>query len=169
MEPASKPAPRNGLRLFRGGVVIIYWIALPFAVLGALSGLLGIMLPDGQGGAWQMQITAASALLTLLLGWRLWLNTRALGWNGGLPRGKRLLVIWIPFAILAVVGLCLIGIGAIWIAVPHLLPEGEADRNVYLLATAAGGGVALVGALMFWPLVRLLRRKPTPEVSTPEA
>lgn len=168
MEPTSKPAPRNGLRLFRGGVVIIYWIALPLAVLITLSGLLG-MLPDGRGGAWQVQITAASAILTLLLGWRLWLNTRALGWNGGSPRGKRLLVIWIPFAILAAVGLCLIGIGAIWIAIPHLLPAGETDRNIYLLATAAGGGVALVGALMCWPLVRLLRRKPTPEVSTPEA
>ena len=168
MESASKATSRNGLRLFRGGVVIIYWIVLPFAVLGTLSGLPG-MLPDGRGGAWQVQITAASAVLTLLLGWRLWLNTRALGWNGGLPRGRRLFVVWIPFAVLAVAGLCLVGIGAIWIAVPHLLPEGEVDRNVYLLATAAGGGVALIGALMCWPLVCLLRRKPTQATPPPEA
>ena len=59
----------------------IYWIALPFVALGT-AGLSWLLLapnaPQPAGGTMPLWVSwAVSAVLTLLLVWRLWMHGRA--------------------------------------------------------------------------------------------
>ena len=154
--------------LFRRAVVIFYWIALPVAVLVCVGWFLNAGVAGSDGRSWT--IGGGAGVFAVLIAWRLWLNSRALGRTGPLPPARRLLLVVVPFALLALAGVALAGLGLVWIAMgvwlafgPELATSGYRDL-VSGAALPIGGGVlmAVVGGAMVVPLVRSLKTRPQP-------
>lgn len=166
-EATPAPRPRKALRVFRGSVVVIYWVALPLAVLGALGGAAGLMFGPGQP-VLQWPLTLGFAAFAVVLAWRLWLNSRALGWAGPVPRARRLLTVLLPLGILALVGLVIAAVGLVWLITGGLMllaPENSTMtfRELVMskgLVLGCGLAAALLGVALTLPMIRVLRARP---------
>lgn len=163
---------RKALKAFRGWVVAIYWIALPLTAILAVSAVISAALTPDSVRAWLW--AAAAIAFAVVIAWRLWLNRRALGLSGPLPRPRRLLTVFLPVGVLAAGGMCILGWGLIWLVIAAWLlfsPEGATEGFQQLVmgpGVALGGGVAmaLIGAALMFPLVRLLRTRPAAPAET---
>jgi hypothetical protein len=154
--------------------VVIYWIALPLTLLGAVSGFVSLIFGFGRTSTpdYQLPMTLGCTVLAGLLVWRLWLNSRALGWAGPVPRPRRVLLVWAPLSLLALIGLLVLALGLIWLVIASLLllaPENStlAFRQLVMgFGIALGGGavMSVIGAALMFPLVRLIRTRPRPVV-----
>jgi hypothetical protein len=151
--------------LFRKSVVVFYWVALPLVLLACTGGLIsGVLAPDGVR-SWAP--VGGAAVLAVLIGWRLWLNSRSVGWGGPMPPPRRLLLVFAPLAVLAAAGLGMAALGFAWLALGVWLMMGpdSATSGFRDLVTGAalpiGGGIVLVmaGAALTLPLFRSLRRR----------
>jgi len=156
------------LGLFRRAVVIIYWIALPVAVMVCLGWLLSVGVGGSGRAPWTIGVGAG--VFAVLIAWRLWLNSRALARTGPLPSARRLLLVVLPFALLALAGAALLGLGLVWISMgvrllfgPELATSGYRDL-VSGAALPIGGGIlmAAVGGAMIIPLGWSLKTRPQP-------
>lgn len=171
-DTAPAPRPRKALKAFRGSVVAIYWIALPLAVMMTLGAMINAGTHPRNPQGWLL--AAALVAVTLLIAWRLWLNRRALGRVGPVPPPRRLLTVFLPLGLLALVGLSVLALGLLWLVLAGwllLAPEESTAgfRHLVMGASfATGGGAALtfLGAALTWPLVRLLRPRPVPTTGT---
>ena len=154
--------------LFRRAVVIFYWIALPVAVLVCVGWFLNAGVAASDGRSWTIGVGAG--VFAVLIAWRLWLNSRALGRTGPLPSARRLLLVVVPFALLALAGVALAGLGLIWISMGIWLAFGPGlDTSSYgdlffdfALPVGAGSVMAVIGGAMIVPLVRSLKTRPQP-------
>lgn len=152
--------------LFRKSVVVIYWAALPLALLVCAGWLIGALMDPSSARSWIM--AAASAAFAGLIGWRLWLNSRSEGWGGPMPPPRRLLLVFAPLAILALAGIGVAAAGVVLLAfgIGLLTSPDQAGAGFGALAQGAslylGGGVlvVLIGAALTLPLLRRLRRRP---------
>lgn len=151
---------------FRKAVVVFYWIVLPFALLACVGWLIGAVMDPSEGRSWMMAVGAAA--FAGLISWRLWLNSRSLGRGGPVPPTRRLLLVFMPLAVLALAGLGLAAIGVAWLAMGlWVLFGSEAATSgfrdlVFGPALPIGGGalLILVGAALVVPLVLRLRTQP---------
>ena len=152
--------------LFRTSVVAIYWVALPLALLVCAGWLIGAMMDPSSARTWMM--AAGAAAFASLVGWRLWLNSRSLGWGGPMPPPRRLLLVFAPLAVIALagVGVAATGLAVVAFGIGLLISPDQAAAQYGDPARGAllylGGGVMifLVGAALTLPLLRSLRRKP---------
>ena len=158
-------------RAFRKSLVAIYWIALPLCLLTFVASFATFSL-DGYAPSWRLM--AGSAALAAFIGWRLRLNARALGLVGDMPPRRRLLRVFLPLALLSLVGLAVILLGIAWTGLglwlafqPGALdsrlfhPEGVMDGRLSSFLLAAFGLLTLVVGVAFnLPLLRILNRKP---------
>jgi hypothetical protein len=153
-------------RAFQRSIVAIYWAAIPFLVLGAA----GAAMLEGMPGHWGL--AAGLAFGAGLLGWRLWLYRRALGVAGPAPPMRRLLLVWTPLGLLALVGAVMILIGLTWMSAPLWLRSQTAfwdaiDGSMFVLVAVVAGAVLIVtGALMTIPLFRALAKHRPVEIET---
>lgn len=144
----------------------IYWVALPLAVMMTLGAVISAGLDPRTVRGWLL--AAVLAAMTLLIAWRLWLNRRALGRVGPVPSPRRLLTVFLPLGLLALVGLSVLALGLLWLAVAGwllLAPEETTAGFRHLVMGAGfamGGGavLTLTGAAMTLPLVQRLRARP---------
>ncbi len=168
--PARRP--RKVLKAFRGSVVTIYWVALPLAAMLTLGALISAGTQPQSPRSWLP--AAALVTMTLLIAWRLWLNRRALGRVGPVPPTRRLLTVFLPLGLLALLGLSVLALGLLWLAVAGwllLAPEESTAGFRHLVmgaGLAMGGGAALtfLGAALTWPLIRLLKTRPVSTTGT---
>ena len=148
--------------------MIFYWIALPLALLLCAGWLLNAGVGAPGGNSWRM--AAGAGAFAVLIAWRLWLNSRALGRTGSLPPTRRLVLVVLPFALLALAGVGIAALGLIWIATGvWLLFGSELATSGYrdLVSGAAlpiGGGafMVLVGGGMIVPLGWSLKTRAEP-------
>ena len=153
---------------FRRAVVVFYWIALPFALLLCAGWLLNAGVSVSGGSSWM--IAAGAGAFAMVIAWRLWLNSRALGRAGPLPPTRRLLLVVLPLTVLALAGICLVALGFVWLSIgAWLLFGSELATSGYRdlvsgKALPIGGGVlmVLVGGALILPLRRSLRTRPRP-------
>ncbi len=156
------------LGFFRRAVVVFYWIALPLALLLCAGWLLnaGVSAPGGNS----LMMAAGAGAFSVLIGWRLWLNSRALGRSGPMPPARHLVLVVLPFALLALAGVGLVALGLIWLATGVCLMFGsELATSGYrdLVSSAAlpiigGAMMVLVGGGMIVPLGWSLKTRPQP-------
>lgn len=148
--------------------MVFYWITLPLSLLVWMGWLAGAVMDPADTRSWLM--SAGAAALAAVIGWRLWLNSRSVGWSGPIPQTRRLLLVFLPLTVLAIAGT---GVAATGLAVLALgvgllaSPDTRAVGTGGLAMGAAlylGGGVliVLVGAALTFPLLRSLGRKPAP-------
>jgi hypothetical protein len=167
-------------RPFRRFVVIVYWIVLPLC-LAALAVSFVTVNADGQyQPEWRLALGAA--LMALLVGWRLRLNSRALGGPFRFPSAGRVARVFIPLGLLAALGWLFILLGVAWIGlgiwmfsdagVAETLSTGNHDP--WSAKATAGmlipvGLIAVsLGAVPNWFFWRLFRSR-APESTSPEA
>lgn len=153
----------KGLRLFRRFVVIVYWAALPLCLLVAVAALFNAPAPN-----WPL--AAAAAAFALLVMWRLRLNRLALGHSAAVPGAGRLVRVFLPLGVLALLGVLAILLGLAWIVIAIVMARDPSMMIAPELAQAStvypwllgGSGVILVGigAAVVWPFVRLFRKTP---------
>jgi len=151
--------------LFRKSVVIFYWIALPLGLLVCVGWLISALMEPAAVRSWLMSIGAAT--LAALIGWRLWLNSRSVGWGGPIPTRRRLLHVFLPLAVLALAGIGVAATGLAFLAFGMgLMASTDSDGAGFrdLLAGAAvylGGGSMLfiAGGALTVPLLRSLKGK----------
>ena len=153
---------------FRRAVVAFYWIALPFALLICAGWLIGAVMDPAAGQSWVM--AAGAAAFSGLIAWRLWLNSRSLGRGGPMPPLRRLLLVFLPLALLALAGIGVAAMGVAWLVLglwilsaPAAATSGFRDL-VSGPALPIGGGALLIlaGAALVLPLVLRLRTRPQP-------
>lgn len=150
---------------FRKAVTAIYWVALPISLLFCAGWLLSAFVSPSPGQEWLMAM--GSGAFAALIAWRLWLNSRALGWAAGPPRPRRLLLVVLPLLVLALAGVALAAIGVVWlglgiwlISVPESAASGYRDLvSAPVIPIAGGVMLVLVGGLLGAPLIRSLRRR----------
>ncbi|MFC7377980.1 hypothetical protein [Brevundimonas sp. GCM10030266] len=159
------PRPRKVLKTFRGSVVVIYWLVLPLALLAAAGWTISLFIDPASPRSWPM--ATGSILFCGLLIWRLWLNSQALGRAGPLPSPRRFWSVYAPLGLLALVGLCILGLGISGAFVTTALPDVAPDA--FPLAIGLSAALIVIGALMCWPILRLLLRKPAEPAPAPEA
>ncbi|PZN97794.1 MAG: hypothetical protein DCF29_21980 [Alphaproteobacteria bacterium] len=167
-------------RPFRRFVVIIYWVVLPLC-LAALAVSFVTVSEDGQyQPEWRLALGAA--LMALLVGWRLKLNSRALGAGTRFPSAGRVMTVFAPLGALAALGWLLILLGVAWVGlgiwVLSDLNNADAlfpvEPDTWSAKVTAGmlmifGLVAVcLGAVPNWFFWRLFRRR-VPESTSPEA
>jgi hypothetical protein len=152
---------------FRTAVVAIYWIALPFALLVCAGWLFSALASPSSMRLWMM--TAGAAAFSGLIGWRLWLNNRALGRGGPMPPARRLLLVFLPLGMLALVGFAVAALGLAWLVAgiwilfaPEAATSGFRDL-VSGPALPIGGGAVLIliGGALIAPMAFRLRARPT--------
>lgn len=155
--------------VLRKAVVVFYWIALPFAVLNCVGWLIGTLLVPSNGHAWRTAL--ASGLVAAVIGWRLWLNSRAMGRDPS--QTMRLLFPILIRGFLAIIGMGLAALGVPWIAVGiHALVSPDFARHFRdtawspTLLVGAGALMAVVGIALTIPFRRILRDRPQPPDST---
>ena len=146
-------------RSFKRVLTVIYWIALPLVLLA----MVGSVLPGGQyAGPFPSWVYALGfAAFAALIGWMLWLNSRALGY--ATPSASRFLRVIVPLGLLAVAGLVIVLLGATWIAIGiWLTVDPEAGpAGPWPLGTALIGLLTLIfGLALTLPFMRVVRRKP---------
>jgi hypothetical protein len=155
---APAPRPRKALRVFRGGVVVFYWITLPLALLAMGGWISSLFLVPGETQNWLFAV--GSVGFCALLIWRLWLNSRALGRAGPFPAPRRFWRVFVPLGLLAFAGLCLAGLG-MGAAIVGAAAFREAPPGAGPFAIGTAVFLITLGGGMCWPLVsRLLRRPP---------
>ncbi|CAN7348935.1 hypothetical protein [Brevundimonas sp. LjRoot202] len=143
--------------LFRKAVILFYWLILPLVVLACLGGIPGVIFNPAAPRSW-LTILGAAAFAGLVC-WRLWLNSRAVGWGGPMPSARRLLLVFAPLAAIALAGLVLMVLGLGWLAYGFWL--ADADFGAAAVGPLIGGVLALAaGAALIAPLALHLRRRP---------
>lgn len=152
-------------RSFKRVLTVIYWIALPLVLLA----MVGSVLPGGQyAGPLPSWVYALGfAAFAALIGWRLWLNSRALG--DATPSTGRLLRVVLPLGLLAVAGLIIVLLGVTWIAIGiWLTVDPEAGpAGPWPLGTAIFGFLTLIfGLALTLPFIRVVRRAPPEKTDT---
>ncbi len=157
--PVIAPRPRKVLRAFRGSVVVIYGVTLPLALLGAMGGAVGLAFAQSEPPAYQLPLTLGCVAVAALLAWRMWLNARAMGWAGPPPGPQRLLLVWAPLVALALIGLCVVLFGLVWIALAVFLMHRHDPIQLTAMTAALGALTTLIGGLMIWPVFSLSRRR----------
>jgi len=151
--------------LFRKMVAAIYWVALPVSLLICAGWLIGAIMSPSDGRSWLM--AAGAGGFAGMIGWRLWLNSRALGWAAAAPGRRRLLLVILPLLALAFVGIAATALGVAWLALGIWLIGGsESATSGYrdlvsgpLLPLVGGAVLILVGGTLCVPLIRSLRRR----------
>lgn len=143
--------------LFRKAVVVIYWVTLPLALLVCAGWLIGAVMKPADAQPWMM---AGAAAFAGLVGWRLWLNSRALGWGGPMPPAPRLLMVFAPLAAVAFAGIGVMAVGLAWLIYGFWLTDVPHAGDV-AVGPLIGGVLSLgVGGALIAPLALCLRRKP---------
>ena len=139
-------------------MVVIYWIALPLALLAAGGWISSLFFVPEETRNWWF--AAGSVGFCALLIWRLWLNSHALGRTGPFPPPRRFWRVFVPLGLLALVGLCLAGLG---MGAAILAATGLRQAPPGVMPTAVGAAVFLItlGCGMCWPLVSRLLRRPS--------
>ena len=145
-------------RLFKRVVQVVYWIALPITLLGAFGALT-----NSEVGNSKPLLLPALGLLALaaLIGWRLWVNSRALDYAGEPMSVSRLFFVILPLGFLAMAGLVVSLLGISWVSIgvwsafqPHGGLAAFGLGLIGLVTVLAGGGLTL-------PLFLVLRRRTT--------
>jgi hypothetical protein len=139
--------------------VVIYGVALPLTILGAVGGAAGLAFAPSEPPAYQLPMTLGFAVLAGLLAWRMWLNSRALGWAGAAPGPQRILLVWAPLIALALVGLLVALFGLVWIGLAVFLMQRQDPAPVTDITAVLGVLATVLGCLMIWPVIGLLRRR----------
>ena len=148
-------------RSFRRGLTVIYWIALPLALLA----MAGSVMPGNQYQGWLPSgaYAVAFGLFAAIIGWRLWLNSRSLGHVA--PSVRRLTLVLVPLCLLAIAGLIIALLGASWVGIGvwfTVHPHMTAPPAYWALVTAALGLLTmLLGAALAFPFIRTVRRRPS--------
>lgn len=151
---------------FRKSVVIFYRVALPLCLLVCAGWLIGALMDPAAMRSWLM--SAGAAAFALVIGWRLWLNSRSVGWGGPMPPPRRLLLVFLPLTILALAGLGVwtTGLAFLSFGIGLITSPDSAGAGFRDLVPGAvlylGGGVLIIiaGVALTLPLLRSLRRKP---------
>lgn len=142
---------------FRKAVVIFYWLILPLVLLGCLGGVFAAVVNPANPRPWLS--AAVAAAFAGLIGWRLWLNSRAVGWGGPMPPARRLLLVFAPLAVVALTGVVVKFLGLAWLGAGLWYADrGAEDAAIGALiggVLASGSGAALIV-----PLALRLRRRP---------
>lgn len=154
--------------LLQRAVVAFYWIALPFSSLLCAGWLMSALFSPSSPRSWMM--AAGAGAFACLIGWRLWLNSRSLGRGGPLPPPRRLLLVFLPLAVLALAGFGLLATGiaalatGIWLLVaPAHDTSGFRDLiSGPAMPVITGVILVLVGAGLIVPLARRLKTRPNP-------
>lgn len=157
-------------RSFRRGLTVIYWIALPLVLLAAI----GAVLPGNEYQGWLPSWVYAAGFVAFaaLICWRLWLNSRTLGY--ATPSAGRFLRVILPLGLLAIAGLVIALVGAVCIGLGVWLtvdPQLDQPPGFWAIGTAVIGVFAVAfGLLLTIPFFRAMRRKPSkePEAAEPE-
>ena len=145
--------------LFRKSVVVFYWLVLPLALLSCAGWLIMAAMDPSSARSWMMAVGAAA--FAGVVGWRLWLNSRSVGWGGPMPPPRRLLLVFLPLAAIALAGLILMFLGLGWLAYGFWLADVHTEDAA--VAPLIGGALSLgVGAMLIVPLALRLRRRPSP-------
>jgi len=165
-------------RMFGRVVIAVYWLALPLCLLVFVGSFASVSPTGTYQPIWMS--AAGSAGLALLIGWRLWLNTRALGHGGPLPSLRKLVFVFLPLVLLALVcagvallGLVWLGLG-LWLAVQPGAPDSALIYTAGIMDGRVTGGlmaglgvlVLLAGMALNLPILRLLTRR-QPEAPSP--
>ena len=146
-----------GRALFRKAVVVFYWSVLPLVLLGGLGGVFAAVVNPANPRPWVS--TAGAAAFAGLIGWRLWLNSRAVGWGGPMPSARRLLLVFAPLAGVALIGVVVMVLGLAWLAAGLWYADRGAEDAA--IGALIGGVLALAGgAALIVPLALRLRRRP---------
>ncbi|QTC92079.1 hypothetical protein [Brevundimonas goettingensis] len=152
-------------QLFRSSLVTVYGIGLVLCLLT----IAGAVAMPRAPSRWAVvaAFTAAAAVIV----WRLWLYRRTYV-TGGRPPARRLLLVFLPRAVLAVVGLvlALAGVGYIIISFALVRAPGFQETesgSTQTMMCVIGGVLALVGGLFLTPLILALRGRRSPD-SAPE-
>ena len=153
------------LGMLRKAVVVFYWIALPFAVWMCVGWLIGVLLVPSNANAWRTSLV--SGLFAAAIGWRLWLNSRAMG--GDLLQTTRLLFPILSRGCLAIFGMGLAALGVAWLAVGfHALISPDFAQHFRdaawspTLLVGAGALMAVVGIALTVPFRRSIRLRQQP-------
>lgn len=151
--------------ILRKAVVVFYWIALPFAVWICVGWLIGALLVPSNAKAWWTAL--GSGLVAALIGWRLWLNSRAMGRDP--LQTTRLLFPILLRGFLAIFGMGLAALGVAWFAVGiHALVSPDFARHFRdaawspALLVGAGALMAVVGIALTLPFRRSMRVRQQP-------
>ncbi len=156
----SQGLGRSGL--FRGSLVAAYGIGLLLCLLTVAGALAMPKMPS------RWPVVAAFAVASAVIIWRLWLYRRTYI-TGGRPPVRRLLLVFLPRSLLALVGLVLAlgGLGYVFISlfvVGGSEFEGSVDAPFRAMMSVIGGVMVVVGGLFITPLVLALRgRRPAEE------
>ena len=146
--------------------ITAYVLAIPFCLLAAI----GIAFVPRQSPT-ALIIAFAGTLAAVVFAWRLWLNLRA----DGMARieWRRLLLVFLPLAVLALAGGVLLITAILYAALGLWIvttgqagfPVGDLPELERVLCAAMIGGLSFagvaVGGAMMWPFVRLVRRNRT--------
>lgn len=143
--------------LFRKAVVVFYWLILPLVLLACLGGVFAALV--NPANPWPWLSAAVAAAFAGLIGWRLWLNSRAVGWGSSMPSLRRLLLVFAPLAAMALAGLVLMFLGLAWLGVGLWYADGGFEDSA--VGALVGGVFTLgVGAALIAPLALRFRRQP---------
>ncbi|WP_428149453.1 hypothetical protein [Brevundimonas sp.] len=154
-------------RSFRRALTVIYWIALPLVLLS----MVVMFLPGVQtAGAPPWLYAIGSSAFAALIGWRLWLNSRALG-DAPSSSLERLLIL-VLLGLLALAGLAVALLGAAWIGIGIWLtvqPPTGAQVDFWPIGTGVIGlGTVALGFALTFPFIRAVRRAPSQEADRQE-
>ncbi|WP_298161502.1 hypothetical protein [Brevundimonas sp.] len=154
-------------RSFKRVLTVIYWIALPLVLLAMVGSVLPGNQYEGPLPSWVYALGFAA--FAALIGWRLWLNSRALGY--ATPSAGRVLRVIAPLGLLAIAGLVVALLGAAWIGIGLWLtfdPEAG-PAGPWPLGTAIVGFLSLIfGLALTLPFIRVVRRAPPEEADIVE-
>ena len=143
--------------LFRKAVVVFYGLLLPLVLLGCLGGIFVAVVNPANPRSWLSAVGAAA--FAGLIGWRLWLNSHAVGWGGPMPSARRLLLVFAPLAAMALAGLALLILGLAWLGIGLWLADGGFEDSA--VGPLIGGVLALAGGTaLIVPLALRLRHRP---------
>jgi hypothetical protein len=156
--------PGRGLarsRLFRSSLVTVYGVGLVLCLLAVASAIAMPLMPS------RWLVATAFAAASAVIAWRLWLYRRTYI-TGGRPSTRRLLLVFLPRTLLALVGLVLAmgGLGYVLISLfvaggPGT--EGSVDGPIRTVMSVIGGVMIILGGLFITPLVLALQGRRSPE------
>ncbi len=155
--------PGRGLarsRLFRGSLVAVYGVGLVLCLLVVAGAVAMPRTPS------RWAVAAAFAAASAVIVWRLWLYRRTYV-TGGRPPVRRLLLVFLPLSLLAVVGLLLTLGGLVYVIISLTLAGGPGFRETFgdserTAMGVFGGVVAVIGGLFMTPLILALRGRRAP-------
>jgi len=160
------------VRLFRRFAVALYWLVLPLCLAAFVVSFAAI----GEDGAYQPEwrLALGAVVVALVIGWRLRLNSRALGSRSKIPSAGRLATVFVPLGVLSALGAALVLLGMMWIGLGGwMLLDDQAGASLLTYsddASATATSVALIvtglalvglGGLPNWFFWRLFRRRET--------